>query len=468
MASGPLISVIVPTYNRAGYIVQAVESILQQHPDPGLEVIVVDDGSTDATRDVLAPYEARIRYAYQDNAGLSSARNHGLRLARGALVSFLDSDDWLLRGAIAAQLACMADHREAGAVQCGWRLANESGATLCDVELWHRYPRLDLETWVMATPLLITGMLFHKRWLERVGGFDTELEQVEDVDLVLRLAMLGCEFAWVRHIGVAYRQHSASMTRDALQQVHAAERVLGRLFEHPDLPEHIRQQKDRVFFYRHAWFAWRLHGSGQSDRVEEYLRRSLACAPDGPRQTVLQWARLFVGWWRGVAAESEGLPALLRHVRAVVPLDENDWRSIERVLPWWAAIWSHYAVGERVPPTAWTAGTRLRPPDLIAMAQQSLMITPVASMVDAIDLFLADERGRRDGAPIPADDAATLYLTAFGQTLLARQPRAAVRALGHALRHTRRPRALRAWARFVGNAVGYATSVEDGAVRTWR
>ena len=87
-----LVSVVIPTYNYAHFVTGAVESALAQtYPDR--EVIVVDDGSTDDTRDRLAPFEGRIRYIHQENQGLSAARNTGIRAARGALVAFLDSDD---------------------------------------------------------------------------------------------------------------------------------------------------------------------------------------------------------------------------------------------------------------------------------------------------------------------------------------------------------------------------------------
>ena len=91
----PHVSVIVPTYNRATYIARAVNSILSQtYRD--FEVIVVDDGSTDHTRQVLAAYGDRVRYVFQDNAGPGAARNHGIRLSTGQYLAFLDSDDmWM-------------------------------------------------------------------------------------------------------------------------------------------------------------------------------------------------------------------------------------------------------------------------------------------------------------------------------------------------------------------------------------
>lgn len=88
----PLISCIVPVYNGELYLREAIDSILAQTYRP-LEIIVVDDGSTDATPDVVAGYGDRLRYIRQPNAGPGAARNHGLNLAQGEFIAFLDADD---------------------------------------------------------------------------------------------------------------------------------------------------------------------------------------------------------------------------------------------------------------------------------------------------------------------------------------------------------------------------------------
>lgn len=101
------VSVVIPTYNRADLLVQAVDSVLKQNVSD-LEVIVVDDGSTDHTRQAMAPYENRIRYIYQNNGGVNQARNHGLSLSTGEYIALLDNDDLWLPGKLAIQLGLMA------------------------------------------------------------------------------------------------------------------------------------------------------------------------------------------------------------------------------------------------------------------------------------------------------------------------------------------------------------------------
>ena len=100
------VSVVIPTYNRAALLVEAVESVLAQSVLPD-ELIVVDDGSTDDTRDVCSRWPSPVRYIYQPNAGVSAARNHGIGEARGRYIAFLDSDDVWRPEKLAAQLAVM-------------------------------------------------------------------------------------------------------------------------------------------------------------------------------------------------------------------------------------------------------------------------------------------------------------------------------------------------------------------------
>jgi glycosyltransferase involved in cell wall biosynthesis len=121
--TGPKVSVIIPTYNRRVLLLEAVESCLRQS-HANLEVIIVDDGSPDDTpeyvREMLASSwsTASVRYQRQENAGASSARNHGLRVASGEFVQFLDSDDLLLPTKIARQLAALGDLRAGDEVCC--------------------------------------------------------------------------------------------------------------------------------------------------------------------------------------------------------------------------------------------------------------------------------------------------------------------------------------------------------------
>ena len=105
-SSKPIVSVIIPTFNRSAMVREAVESVLSQTFD-GFELIVVDDGSTDGTTDALRPLAGAIRLIRQENRGVSAARNRGVAAARGALLAFLDSDDLWLPEKLAVQMSYM-------------------------------------------------------------------------------------------------------------------------------------------------------------------------------------------------------------------------------------------------------------------------------------------------------------------------------------------------------------------------
>lgn len=109
----PKISVIIPTYNRENFISEALESVFDQD-FPGVEILVIDDGSDDNTKKVLSPYIDKIRYFYQDNKGLGEARNKGILEARGDYLAFLDSDDRWLPHKLAIQMACMSEYPSLG------------------------------------------------------------------------------------------------------------------------------------------------------------------------------------------------------------------------------------------------------------------------------------------------------------------------------------------------------------------
>lgn len=112
MSGHPFISVVIPVYNRAAFIAEAIDSVLIQNVE-GVEIIVVDDGSTDTSADVVAGYGDRVRLIRQENAGCAAARNTGIEASRGTWIAALDSDDYWLPGKLVAQLRDLAAHPDA-------------------------------------------------------------------------------------------------------------------------------------------------------------------------------------------------------------------------------------------------------------------------------------------------------------------------------------------------------------------
>jgi len=289
----PRISVVIPAYNCDRYVAQAVESVLHQTYS-SVEIIVIDDGSQDNTRQVLQPYSAQIRYVYQDNQGVSVARNHGINLARGEFVAFLDADDVFLPDKLAVQLAVFEANPKLGIVHSGWRRINQQGETLMDVQPWETVPELNLESWLRWKPLGTMGtLMFRRNWLEEVGGFEPGLTHAEDVDLILRLALKGCEAEWLRQSTVCYRQHDQNTMRDGISQAKSINWVLERFFSREDIPLEIRLIEKWVRYSTLVWSSWYLYYTGFPREMVQYLQKSWHHSPYLAVETLINWMESF-------------------------------------------------------------------------------------------------------------------------------------------------------------------------------
>lgn len=269
----PKVSVIIPTYNRADFLPQAIASVLDQ-TFGDFELIVVDDGSTDGTRQVVECFrDRRIRYVFQHNQGSSGAMNTGLEASTGQYIVRLDSDDTYEAEYVEAHLAFLEERPNIGLVGSGMQLVDEDGNILSVGHPWMIHPSLDLDTWLYHCPLG-PAMMVRRVWLNRIGGFDPNLRLVEDWDLYLRSAYAGCQMAWLER--VLYRQlsHPGNKQRDACGLAQAFIAILDKFFAQPDLAPSIAAKRDKV--YAHAFlkaarfgYAW-----GEVDMA----RRNVECA----------------------------------------------------------------------------------------------------------------------------------------------------------------------------------------------
>lgn len=282
------VSVIIPTYNCDRFIPEAIESVLRQTYQD-YEIIVVDDGSTDQTCQVLEPYRNKIRYFYQENQGVAVARNLGWEMATGELIAFLDHDDFWLPQKLELQVACFDAQPEFGIVHSGWRRVNYKREAIQDVEPWHQVPVLDLENWVRWMPILFSAMMFRREWLEEIGGLNTEYKQVSDVELVQRLVLRGCQTAWVQEVTVCYREHDRNDSLNTQLQARECWQVWDNFFTRTDLPAEVRRLEKECRYRNLIWIAWRLYYTGYIEDMVEYLEKSLSYSPYSFTKTVSDW-----------------------------------------------------------------------------------------------------------------------------------------------------------------------------------
>ncbi|MCL2930658.1 MAG: glycosyltransferase [Trichodesmium sp. MAG_R01] len=293
MTNFPTVSIIIPVYNCDRYIAQALDSILSQTYSD-YEIIVIDDGSTDDICQVLEPYSKKIKYFDQENKGSASARNYGIQEAKGELIAFLDADDFfLLPEKLAEQVSYLESHPTVGCVSMGWGLVNAEGEKIVDIQPWHEAPKLDLETWLKQKPVYLGAMMFRKCWLERVGGFDPQLRQSHDVDLILNLALLGCQFDWLPKVATSYRQHEDNTTLNAPKQGEFIVKVLDKFFARSDIPEKILNIKSDIYYNTLVWIAWHHYYHKYYTEMAKYLQKSLEYTPYLRVETISDWIENF-------------------------------------------------------------------------------------------------------------------------------------------------------------------------------
>lgn len=295
--NSPEISVVIPVYNGAAYIAAAIDSVLAQQ-GCGVELIVVDDGSGDGTAEAIAPYQSQVIYLYQPNQGVSVARNLGIRQAQGEFVAFLDADDYFLPGKLAAQLALFRRQPWLGLVHSGWRRVDAQDQALAEITPWEKYPVLDLVTWLQYKPVLPSAMVFRRDWLVRLGGFDPQLTAAEDVDLVFRLAIAGCQSAWLPQVTVAYRQHGQSAMGKGLVQADCLRRLLDKTFQNPQLPIEGQLLERQIRYGTLTWAAWYLLRTAHPEAMVETLRQAFAYSHRLPLGTLMHWIESFVAFSR--------------------------------------------------------------------------------------------------------------------------------------------------------------------------
>jgi len=240
------VSVVIPTYNRKDLLLQAIASVTQQgYPD--LEILVCDDGSTDGSREALQPLlaaDARIRWIEGEHSGLpGTARNRGIRAARGEWIAFLDSDDLWLPGKLLAQLQAADASPDAGFIYSYAAALQPDGSrrrmTPFDVP---RQGRI-FDTLLFYSFIQTSTVLVRRDLLERAGMFDESMRLTigEDYELFLRLASQ-TDFLSIEEDLVLYRTQPDSISADLLNGIDQVERVLRSVIVQQRVPTGLAAQ----------------------------------------------------------------------------------------------------------------------------------------------------------------------------------------------------------------------------------
>ncbi len=290
----PKVSVIIPTFNREKYITHAVESVLRQS-FRDYEIIVIDDGSTDGTRPLLEPYLNHIRYIRQENAGVSAARNTGLKLARGEWIAFLDSDDEWLPSYLSYQMElvghsraiCLAITNSIQIRKDGSHVETfkdkESNLCRCfDKAEWLIIPR-PLEFVLKHHITNLQATVIRRSALLDAGAFDRELSIAEDLDVIARVSLQGALAISNEPLVVLFRRHESTQNLTSQLFSLKGQTAFGVVYEK------LRRRNGLTYTECHLLDKMRsanqraignlLVGTGELERARDYYRQSLLVNP---------------------------------------------------------------------------------------------------------------------------------------------------------------------------------------------
>lgn len=239
---GHTVSVIIPVYNGAAFIARAVDSALGQSHRPS-EVIVVNDGSTDATLDVLAGYRDRIRLISIANGGVSNARNVGMQASTGELIAFLDADDSWHPNKLQMQVAALHAYPRAALCCCDYMVLNKHlGHVVNHFSTFKKGLTFDrpFDQGLVATLIqcnfvgTASTVMVRRALVDQVGRFNVAYRQAEDYDFWLRCALRGA-FVVLSARLMEKHSHDSNLTNDWLETLQCHERVLLDLRDHAQI-----------------------------------------------------------------------------------------------------------------------------------------------------------------------------------------------------------------------------------------
>ena len=455
MTHQPLVSFIIPIHNQAHYLKRTLDSVLAQ-TYRRFEVIVVDDGSTDNPRAVCEPYGDRVRFIQQEKQGVCAARNAGLQAASGELVQFLDSDDFVIPDKLNAQVALMTANPHVGIVNSGWWLTDQDGTVYDCVTPWDYAPKLDLETWLLWKPVFPGAMLLRKAVVDQAGGFDPAFTQAEDVDLILRMMLTGCEARWLKRPTVYYRQHARNTVKNSIGQTDNMVRVLDKFFGLPHVPAPVAQIASRVQYYTLLWNCANLYREGHTQAVMQYLTLATSIKYREAFQVVTDFLLQVYKAGGGEAIAYQPMFELLAEV-----FDEQTWTAdipLSNVLKVWVSVMVFYTrpEGRNTESFDFSALHNLFVRQIVK-TMASLMVLD-QHMLSASEIKQLWQELQQAGLISAQDhyEVITLYLTNVSKAVFSRQWQQGFLFLGHALRNSAHPGAIAPWYRFFRSAAEYA------------
>ncbi len=285
----PLVSIVIPCYNQAEYLKQAIESVLSQDYSR-IELIVLDDGSTDDTRAVLAAYTGRFHYETHENMGQARTLNKGWTMSKGEVLSYLAADDFLLPGAVGTSVEKLFANPGIVLTYCDFNVVDPKSHVLRQVRT-PEFSYRDLAVEIVCQPG--PGVFFRRDAFERAGFWDGLLRQIPDYEYWLRLGLEGA-FIRIPKTLAAYRMHDRSQSFAPISAVGAEEivNVISAHFRGGRIPPEVARAEPEAMSNAHI-VAARLHlRSSRYLAALKHMKQAFALHP---------WRYLRVRTWQLLA-----------------------------------------------------------------------------------------------------------------------------------------------------------------------
>lgn len=276
------VSVVIPAFNYAAFLPHAIDSVLAQNHS-SLEVIVVDDGSTDATREVVKRYagDSRVRYVWQENAGLSAARNTGIREARFPFVGFLDADDrWAPEFLQEVMERFRSLPGEFSVVATAHQRIGNDGESLENPKVdGIRDGELTVRDFILRNRPLSSSIIIRAAAFRECGGFDPSLRSSEDRDMWIRLTATGHRFWFINRPLASIRRHVGNMSKHAERMKRNSRTVMVNAWRREAVSRRDVRFWLRAFSVHFVQIAWTHFDAGLRLRAICYLLTSVLLYP---------------------------------------------------------------------------------------------------------------------------------------------------------------------------------------------
>jgi glycosyltransferase involved in cell wall biosynthesis len=279
MPTNPLVSIIVPTYNYAKYIRKAVMSCINQIYET-LEIIVVDDGSTDETRDIVVSItDPRLIYLPQENRGVSAARNAGLDAARGEFITFLDADDYLLEDSVKVRIEALQNYPDIGFVFTDAYSSDEAGnVTNRDRKTRSRFSDTFWEDLLLRRLDFQACYIMMRNSVARTARFPLNLSNGEDIVYFCRIFFAARGYYLAKPTAVIVH-HMDSLRHDVREIVDQNLALVNEILNDPAYGGALEYLRKELTANRHLDLFRRFYLSGEKSLAREHYLKALRAKP---------------------------------------------------------------------------------------------------------------------------------------------------------------------------------------------